>query len=160
MSSRSLKALWIISLYALWSLSALCVAHPLSAYAATTASMGEGQHIHITVHNHTDDLMRLTGSNLSWGKWGQSPVDIEPHSHIQFDSMGRENSPSGTTGWATWHVEGYSREPIITVSWDDPYTGSNSGNIVSNPANTIPISGYVPSSGSDIQASFTVGPED
>src|SRR3954447_14261476 len=123
---------------------------------------GEEQHAHLEIHNHTNNLMRLQGADLSWGKWGSStPVDVQPHSHIDFDSMGRENSPSGTEGWASWKLEGWYTDTTITVRWNDPYTGSNDSSIDCQPPGAVELHGIgFPSSSSDVYADYTVGPVD
>lgn len=60
--------------------------------------MYEYLQVQATVINFTNVLMQITGSDLSWGKWMQSPVDVQPENIISFGSQGRDSSPSGTTG--------------------------------------------------------------
>jgi len=158
LSSRALKSLLIL-VFGFCSFLSPFLITPTAGHAAMTSPLGEDQHAHIVVHNHTNYRMILTGSNLSWGKWGQSPVDVPSHSHINFDSMGRENSPSGTEGWATWQLED---QPItITVRWDDPYIGSNNFGMESNPPHAVPMSMEPsdPPSGSNVTVHFHVGIE-
>lgn len=78
-----------------------------------------------TVRNDTDQPMILTGSDLSWGKWMKSPVDVPAHGSITFGSQGRDSSPSGTEGWATWSIGGTT----ISIDFSCPLNGSNSQDI-------------------------------
>jgi len=87
--------------------------------------MYEYLQVRATVVNFTDQTMILTGSDLSWGKWIQSPVDVPKEDSITFASQGRDSSPSGTEGWASWKIG----SATITVNFSCPLHGSNSQSI-------------------------------
>ena len=78
-----------------------------------------------TVNNFTGEEMVLTGSDLSWGKWIQSPVNVPKYDNKGFSSQGRDSSPSGTEGWATWTLGGAS----VKVTFSSPFSGSNTQTI-------------------------------
>lgn len=86
--------------------------------------------VRATVTNATDYNMKLTGSDLSWGKWIHSPVDTPLRGSSQFSSQGRDSSPSGTEGWAEWAING----AVIRVTFACPLHGSNSQSITCSPS--------------------------
>jgi hypothetical protein len=86
--------------------------------------------VRATVVNATDQDMKLTGSDLSWGKWINSPVDTPRRGSSRFSSQGRDSSPSGTEGWAEWAVGG----AVIRVTFSCPLHGSNSQSITCSPS--------------------------
>lgn len=100
---------------------------------APPVAMYEYLQVQATVINFTSTPMLITGSDLSWGKWMQSPVDVEPQGSIAFGSQGREDSPSGTTGWAAWKIG----TATITVKFDCPLRGSNSQSITCDSASFV-----------------------
>ncbi|MEO5644944.1 MAG: aegerolysin family protein [Bacteroidia bacterium] len=110
-----------------------------TASAATAEHAGAPQYeylqVRATVINFTDQSMILTGSDLTWGKWINSPVDTPSMDTTTFGSQGRDSSPSGTTGWATWTVGGAT----ITVNFDCPLHGSNSQSITCSPATAYKV---------------------
>lgn len=81
--------------------------------------------VEATVNNFTGEEMVLTGSDLSWGKWIQSPVNVPKYDNKGFSSQGRDSSPSGTEGWATWTLGGAS----VKVTFSSPFSGSNTQTI-------------------------------
>jgi hypothetical protein len=101
--------------------------------------MGESDKIIANVHNNTDWAMRLTGSNLEWGKFVTSPIDVAAHSVGNFYAEGRQDSPSGTMGWATWMLEG-NNGIVVRVDFDNPYSGSDSVSIATTPVGAVPTS--------------------
>nr|WP_315195988.1 hypothetical protein [uncultured Flavobacterium sp.] len=98
--------------------------------------MYEYLQVRATVINFTNQDMILTGSDLSWGKWINSPVDTPRSDTSTFGSQGRDSSPSGTTGWATWKIG----NAIITVNFDCPLNGSNSQSITCEPKGAFNVS--------------------
>jgi hypothetical protein len=92
--------------------------------------------VRATVNNFTSHDMIITGSNLSWGKWIQSPVDTPAGDSSIFSSQGRDSSPSGTEGWAAWKIG--SAE--IKVTFDCPLRGSNKQTITCTPSNAFKVS--------------------
>ncbi len=114
-----------------------------TAQATTTATaptvnapMYEYLQVQATVSNFTDQSMILTGSNLSWGKWMQTPVDVPAQDASNFSSQGRDSSPSGTEGWATWSIG----KATITVMFSSPFVGSNTQSITCVPAGAYSVS--------------------
>ncbi|MEO6920275.1 MAG: aegerolysin family protein [Collimonas sp.] len=88
-----------------------------------------------TVSNFTQLPMIIKSSNLSWGKWMQSPVDVPSFSNSRFASQGRDSSPSGTEGTATWHIG----NAIITIHFGCPLNGSNSQRISCEPPGAFKV---------------------
>ena len=160
--SRILKNPWLLAVFGLWSLLAFFLVAPFTVHAAAIAPMekisyvAESQHISITVRNHTNNLMKLIGSNLLGGKWGKSPVDVGPHSDIAFDVSEIENSPNGMTGAVTWRLNDYPKTPTISILLTDPFMGSTSDGIVSNPPDAVMLSSSIDASDNDIQEAFTI----
>lgn len=91
--------------------------------------------VRATVTNATDQDMRLTGSDLSWGKWITSPVDTPRRGSSKFASQGRDSSPSGTEGWAEWVIGG----AVIRVTFACPLHGSNSQSITCTPSGRFTV---------------------
>lgn len=89
-----------------------------------------------TVINFTNEDMIITGSDLSWGKWINSPVDTPKMDTTSFGSQGRDSSPSGTTGSASWKIG----KAVITINFDCPLHGSNSQSISCSPAGAYKVS--------------------
>ncbi|HXU46398.1 MAG TPA: aegerolysin family protein [Thermoanaerobaculia bacterium] len=103
--------------------------------------------------NYTSEEMIITGSDLTWGKWITSPVNVPAKSDRDFASQGRSSSPSGTEGWATWRIG----KANIRVSFARPYNGLPDQRITCEPA----IAYRVTSSGTqgDVNhVTFTVSP--
>ncbi len=106
-----------------------------------------------TVINFTKDDMILTGSDLSWGKWINSPVDTKSMDTSNFGSQGRDSSPSGTTGSASWKIG----NAVITINFDCPLKGSNSQSITCSPKGAYTVSSN--GTGGDVNiCSFKVMP--
>jgi len=89
-----------------------------------------------TVINFTNNDMVITGSDLSWGKWINSPVDTPKMDTTNFGCQGRDSSPSGTTGWASWKIG----NAVITINFDCPLHGSNSQSISCSPEGAYKVS--------------------
>ena len=89
--------------------------------------------VQATVNNFTGQAMIITGSDLSWGKWMASPVDVPSLDSISFSSQGRDSSPSGTEGWATWTIG----SAVIKVTFSCPYIGSNDQSISCSEGNYV-----------------------
>ncbi|HXU33000.1 MAG TPA: aegerolysin family protein [Thermoanaerobaculia bacterium] len=85
--------------------------------------------VQATVINFLDQEMVLTGSDLSWGKWMSSPVNVPKSDTSNFSSQGRDSSWSGTEGWVTWKVGGAT----IKVTFSSPYSGDNTQGISCTP---------------------------
>jgi hypothetical protein len=88
------------------------------------------------VINFTGQPMTVTGSDLSWGKWMQSPVSTPAHDSSAFASQGRDSSPSGTEGWATWKLG----DATIKVTFSSPFSGSNTQSITCTPQGAYKVS--------------------
>ncbi|MGB7195625.1 MAG: hypothetical protein WBD81_19395 [Collimonas pratensis] len=89
-----------------------------------------------TVSNFTAHPMILKSSDLSWGKWMQSPVDVASFSTGRFGSQGRDSSPSGTEGTATWQLG----NAVITINFSCPLRGSNGQSISCEPKGAFKVS--------------------
>ena len=89
-----------------------------------------------TVINFTGEPMIITGSNLDWGKWIQSPVDTPPMGVSTFASQGRDSSPSGTEGWATWKIG----KATIRATFSCPFIGHNDQTITCDPSGAYRVS--------------------
>jgi hypothetical protein len=92
--------------------------------------------VRASVGNFTKQPMVLTGSDLSWGKWIQSPVDVPGPGMKSFASQGRDMSPSGTEGWATWKIG----NAVIRVTFSCPLKGPNDQTIKCTPDNLFKVS--------------------
>jgi hypothetical protein len=92
--------------------------------------------VRATVNNFTSSDMILTGSDLSWGKWMQSPVDTPSGDSSTFSSQGRDSSPSGTEGWATWKIA----DAVIKVTFSCPLNGHNDQSITCTPLGAFKVS--------------------
>ncbi len=92
--------------------------------------------VRATVANFTGQPMIITGSDLSWGKWISSPVDTPAFDSTSFASQGRDSSPSGTEGWATWKLG----NAVIKVTFSSPFTGSNTQSITCTPSGAYKVS--------------------
>jgi len=86
--------------------------------------------VQATVVNFTDTPMIIKKSDLSWGKWMQSPVDTPADNISNFSCQGRDSSPSGTEGYAIWRIG--SAE--IRADFSSPFIGSNTQSISCNSA--------------------------
>lgn len=104
--------------------------------AADSNAQYEYLQVRAKVVNATDQDMKLTGSDLSWGKWINSPIDTPRRGSSQFSSQGRDSSPSGTEGWAEWAVGG----AVIRVTFSCPLHGSNSQSITCSPSGRFTVS--------------------
>jgi hypothetical protein len=91
--------------------------------------------VRAVVINFTSHPMVIKGSDLSWGKWMQSPVDVGPYGTSNFSSQGRDSSPSGTEGWATWSLGGAT----IHVTFSCPLVGSNGQSITCKPESLFTV---------------------
>jgi hypothetical protein len=92
--------------------------------------------VRATVSNFTSQAMVVTGSDLSWGKWIKSPVDTPGYDSSTFASQGRDSSPSGTEGWATWKLG----DAVIKVTFSSPFSGSNTQSISCTPEGAYKVS--------------------
>ena len=109
--------------------------------------------VRATVANFTKDDMNITGSDLTWGKWINSPVTTAAMDTSSFGSQGRDSSPSGTTGWATWKIG----NATIKVNFDCPLKGSNSQSITCTPEGAYKVTAT--GTGGDVNVcSFKVMP--
>ncbi len=97
-----------------------------TATAAAPILKYEYLQVRATVMNFTNVPMEVTGSDLSWGKWINSPVNVPAYDESGFASQGRDSSPSGTEGWATWKLGSAS----VKVTFSCPLHGSNQQSIV------------------------------
>jgi hypothetical protein len=109
---------------------------------ASTATLHDPQpnyeylQVQATVINFTDQTMEITGSDLSWGKWIKSPVKVDAYDSSTFASQGRDSSPSGTEGWATWKLG----DATIRVTFSCPFIGSNTQTIACTPSGRYKVS--------------------
>lgn len=109
--------------------------------------------VQATVTNTTDQDMQLLSSDLSWGKWIQSPVSTPHGSWSRFSSQGRDSSPSGTEGTASWKIG----EATIQVKFGCPLHGSNFQSISCTPAGLFKVS--CEGTGGDVnRVVFTIEP--
>jgi hypothetical protein len=99
----------------------LKTAEPTTAETNDPSLRYEYLQVQATVINFTDKAMVFTGADLSWGKWMRSPVDTPSYDSSTFSSQGRDSSPSGTEGWATWNLG----SAVVRVTFSSPYIGSN-----------------------------------
>ncbi len=79
--------------------------------------------ISIVLHNHTDQDLTLTSSDLPHGAWTQKPPD-----NIDADADGSWESESdgiatGTQGSAVYAIGGDGDS--VLISWDNPFAGTN-----------------------------------
>jgi len=92
--------------------------------------------VRATVINFTNDPMIITGSNLDWGKWIQSPVDTPAMGISTFASQGRDSSPSGTEGWATWKIG----KATLRGTFSCPLIGHNDQDLTCDPPGAYRVS--------------------
>lgn len=124
-----------------------------SAPAADAEVKYEYLQVRATVINNTDQDMTILSSNLSWGKWIQAPVSTPHNSSSLFASQGRDSSPSGTEGTASWKIG----DATIKVAFACPLHGSNSQSISCTPADRFKVSAA--GTGGDVnRAVFSVEP--
>lgn len=109
--------------------------------------------VRATVMNFTSVPMEISGSDLSWGKWINSPVNVPAYDESGFASQGRDSSPSGTEGWATWKLG----NATVKVTFSCPLHGSNQQSIsCSSPDYVVTASG----TGGDVNyLKFTIKPK-
>jgi len=119
-------------------------------------AMGEADKAICAVQNRTNWEMKLIGSNLSWGKWVTTPVDVSAGSTMHFEAEGREASPSGTEGWASWQLIGNPSAAKITVNFNVPYIGSDTASISCDPSGVVATS-YDQSHGDADSINYYVG---
>ncbi len=95
--------------------------------ASTAAPILKYEYLQVraTVINFTGIPMEITGSDLSWGKWISSPVNVPANDESGFSSQGRDSSPSGTEGWATWKLG----RATVRVTFSCPLRGHNDQSI-------------------------------
>ncbi len=131
----------------------------MSTETTTTANaldpqvMMEYLQVQATVINFTDKPMEITGSDLSWGKWIKSPVNVGSYDSSTFASQGRDSSPSGTEGWATWKLG----DATIKVTFSSPFVGSNDQSITCTPLGRYKVSATGTSGNVNI-VTFTIRP--
>jgi len=106
------------------------------------------------VNNTAYDLSVLK-SALTAGRWDQTPVGVAAGTTTTaFIAQGDPGDPAGTSGSVQYSL--HNTDAVITVCWDDPYTGSNStGGTGSNQSN-FTVSASVPSGGSEVTFTYTV----
>jgi len=116
------------------------------------------------ITNNTPFDMMLQSADLSWGNWLRRPLAtiFKGASQQAFIGQGKPWTASGTQGSLQYAlIEGPpppAGQPVppsavlgmITVNFDDPWSGSNStaGTVSSTPRFTV--SAFVPSSGSAV----------
>jgi hypothetical protein len=95
--------------------------------ASTAAPILKYEYLQVraTVINFTGIPMEIAGSDLSWGKWINSPVNVPANDESSFASQGRDSSPSGTEGSATWKLG----TATVRVTFSCPLHGSNEQSI-------------------------------
>ena len=81
------------------------------------------------VENNTKVDMVIAGSDLTWGKWIQSPVNTFAGKPSLFASQGRDSSASGTKGWAVWKIG----EASIKVTFECQPNSKNKQSITCTP---------------------------
>lgn len=129
--------------------------------------MSENMQCHMNVKNSTGGTLVLAGSPLSWGKWTDNPpTNITNGQTVSFTAKGAKGSATGTQGSVQYSFP--DNVTYFTISFDIPYSGSNSGNMtVNGPGagnysanetdssyqNTVSF----PTSGSDVTVYFSVG---
>lgn len=126
-----------------------------TAATATAAPILRYEYLQVraTVMNFTSVPMEISGSDLSWGKWINSPVNVPAYDESGFASQGRDSSPSGTEGWATWKLG----NATVKVTFSCPLHGSNQQSIsCSSPDYVVTASG----TGGDVNyLKFTIKPK-
>ena len=122
------------------------------------------------ISNNTAFDMVLQSSDLSWGNWLQTPLaTIFKNSTQQaFVGQGKPWTASGTQGSLQYAlIEGPpppAGQPVppsavlgmITVNFDDPWSGSNNTNGTVSSTPRFTVSGFVPSSGSAVTFNYHV----
>ncbi len=129
--------------------------------------MSESMQCHIHIKNSTEYPFTLSESKLDHGKWKTNPpTQIEAGDTASFYSEGDSGTWTGTEGYVTYTLP--DNETTSKISFDIPYSGSNSGGmVVDGPsASTYTAeetdSSYenvasFPSSGDSVKAYFAIG---
>ena len=104
--------------------------------------------------NRTVLPLTLKNASLSWGSWIQPPMpSIAP---------GQQNVPafvatgsvfSGTQGQVVYQL---GKDILVTLCFDDPFSGSNSTNGTMSSAPDYVVSGLVPSHGSTVTFAYVI----
>lgn len=93
--------------------------------------MSENMQCHINIQNTTGNVMTQTDISLPWGHWMTTPpTQIGNGTVASFASQGRKGTGSGTQGSVTYLFA--DNATSCTISWDIPYTGTNSGGMTIN----------------------------
>jgi hypothetical protein len=102
---------------------------------STGAPQNTDLQVRATVYNLTGQDMILADSDLSWGKWIQSPGNVPSCNPSSFSAQGASLTPSGTEGKASWKLG----DAIIRVTFNTPAAGDNTQSIECSPANQYKV---------------------
>ena len=108
----------------------------------------------IKLQNKTKSKLSLTGAKLSHGVWSENqypPESIEAGGSGTWESES-DGFMTGTQGSASYHLVDSG---TVTVSWDNPYAGSNSYSDSAPKGFTISRTG---GSGDNAVVTFTLTP--
>lgn len=94
------------------------------------------------VENKTSWEMTLVTGHVEWGKFdeGKSPVNVPANGKMEFSARGRDSSPSGTSGYATWTLKGHPAGNVtVKATFDNPAFGSCKASITCEPAGAVSV---------------------
>jgi hypothetical protein len=106
--------------------------------------------------NNTNQTLSLSNSGLEGGIWSNNgtavpPQQIGPQSSANWESESN-GTGTGTQGFASYTIGGNASQ-VVTMTWDDPFAGSNAYGGTCPGGYQIPYSG---GSGDNATVAFTL----
>ncbi|AYG70175.1 hypothetical protein CCGE531_29495 (plasmid) [Rhizobium sp. CCGE531] len=82
----------------------------------------------MNVNNTSGGVLTLNSDGLDWGKWTTNPpTQITNNQIATFSAEGAKGSATGTQGSVVYYFS--DNVTYLTISFDIPYTGANSGGL-------------------------------
>ena len=94
------------------------------------------------VENRTSWEMTLNAAHVEWGKFdeGKSPVNVPANGKMEFSARGRDSSPSGTNGYATWTLKDHPAGKVtVKAAFSNPAAGFCKAGITCEPAGAVSV---------------------
>jgi hypothetical protein len=109
-----------------------------------------------TIINNTTYDMWVSSSAINSGHWNTPPITAAAKSTTTgaFVAQGTQGTATGTSGWVKYSLHNASPAASVTITFDDPYSSSNSAG--GSASTGFTVSASVPSSGSNVVFTYTI----
>ncbi|HLX08992.1 MAG TPA: aegerolysin family protein [Thermoanaerobaculia bacterium] len=110
--------------------------------------------------NNTPYDLYVANSGINSGHWKTTPVAVAKGttSNSAFVAQGTSGTATGTSGWVQYSLQGAPTSIVANLAFDDPYSSSNSASGTNINTTTYVVIASVPSSGSQVTFTYTIGP--